>query len=504
MSKSRHERIADQIAGMIARAPSAPLLCARTLARMQGTSYLTVRKALHLLAAKGLVRVNHGARTVPAGAQDPFISGSSKHRLYERISRDIREGVYPAGAAIPKLEFYVHAYRTSKTTVSDVLLRLERERLLHHQGRQWVAGPAPVRDGRHGDYRIVHLVVADPSSWAPLFYNAFLSSFITAFTAECGKQGMSVLPCCMHAEGAARSPLPAGIDAVCASARSMGERYAGSILFVNARETQEVGQWINRCAALDKPVVLFDFAGNGDAFRRSRLATRNARFFYRLHLDEPSAAACVLARLARAGHRTIGVPRYNDPRYAWMDRRIEILRRVASREYPGVKLLTVLQNERFLDIDYDLNRPMLYIGELLRPPASRCGRRQRRPGPRVVGMPSLSSLLDKGATAIIALNDRMAREYYLRLRECGVRVPRDVSMISFDNIPESLLVPVSTVDFGFGGLGYGAAHLFIGDLLMKADAEGNVPGRCVIIERGSVAGAADAFRKFPKAYSYIR
>lgn len=51
-------------------------------------------------------------------------------------------------------------------------------------------------------------------------------------------------------------------------------------------------------------------------------------------------------------------------------------------------------------------------------------------------------------TAIIALNDRIAIGAINRLREAGVRVPQEVSVIGYDNIPvaEHFFPPLTTVD----------------------------------------------------------
>ena len=94
---------------------------------------------------------------------------------------------------------------------------------------------------------------------------------------------------------------------------------------------------------------------------------------------------------------------------------------------------------------------------------------------------------DRGATALLSLSDRLSREYFSWCKALDVRVPDELSIISFDNTPESVFFPVSTIDFGLAHLGYCAAHLFIGDMAIRADANGAIPGRCTLVDRGSVA-----------------
>jgi DNA-binding LacI/PurR family transcriptional regulator len=67
--------------------------------------------------------------------------------------------------------------------------------------------------------------------------------------------------------------------------------------------------------------------------------------------------------------------------------------------------------------------------------------------------PTPSALLDDlGVTAILAPNDYFAHQYYHWLRAAGLRLPEDVSLLSFDNNRYSLPFSISSIDFGFGDL----------------------------------------------------
>jgi DNA-binding LacI/PurR family transcriptional regulator len=90
----------------------------------------------------------------------------------------------------------------------------------------------------------------------------------------------------------------------------------------------------------------------------------------------------------------------------------------------------------------------------------------------------------------MAMNDLMAREYYFWLKFLDIRIGKQVSLVSFDNLPDSVIYPVSTIDFGFARLGHCAAHIIVGDLPVKADRWGNIPGTCTLINRGSIGPAS--------------
>jgi DNA-binding LacI/PurR family transcriptional regulator len=59
-------------------------------------------------------------------------------------------------------------------------------------------------------------------------------------------------------------------------------------------------------------------------------------------------------------------------------------------------------------------------------------------------------------------------------------------VITFDNYPQFLCLPVTTVDFGFDHLGRAALHTILGDIPVRRDAHGNVPSRPFIVHWGSV------------------
>jgi DNA-binding LacI/PurR family transcriptional regulator len=105
--------------------------------------------------------------------------------------------------------------------------------------------------------------------------------------------------------------------------------------------------------------------------------------------------------------------------------------------------------------------------------------------------PSMTSLFDRGITALVGLSDFFTAEIYLWLRSAEILIPDFASLVSFDNIVGSHIFPVSSVDFGFAALGYQAAHLFVGDIPIRADRNGNVPAPCTLIDRGSIAPPPD-------------
>lgn len=102
-----------------------------------------------------------------------------------------------------------------------------------------------------------------------------------------------------------------------------------------------------------------------------------------------------------------------------------------------------------------------------------------------------ASHVDPTATAIVAGNDQMALGLIHAFSELGRRVPQDVSVVGFDDIPEAAhsLPPLTTVHQDFAEVGRRA----VAQLVARLD--GGQPGRVAPVEpwlvlRGSTAAPA--------------
>lgn len=94
-------------------------------------------------------------------------------------------------------------------------------------------------------------------------------------------------------------------------------------------------------------------------------------------------------------------------------------------------------------------------------------------------------------TAIFASNDQMALGLMHAIRAAGLEVPRDVSIIGFDDIPEAahFWPPLSTVRQDFAELGRRCVALLLGDLDPAApDYQGTIVPELIV--RGSTGAPA--------------
>jgi DNA-binding LacI/PurR family transcriptional regulator len=111
------------------------------------------------------------------------------------------------------------------------------------------------------------------------------------------------------------------------------------------------------------------------------------------------------------------------------------------------------------------------------------------------GYEAVKQLLIKGKqpTAFVVTDDLMAFGVIGALAEVGMRVPDDVSIISFNNVPLARFSspPLTSVDIGIYQLGYQAAQKLIEQIRNPSIASSNTLIATRIIERQSVKQIAE-------------
>jgi DNA-binding LacI/PurR family transcriptional regulator len=90
------------------------------------------------------------------------------------------------------------------------------------------------------------------------------------------------------------------------------------------------------------------------------------------------------------------------------------------------------------------------------------------------------------ATAFVAANDQMALGAMLALKEAGLRIPDDVSVVGMDDIPEAAYLdpPLTTVRNDFDGQGRAATHRLIA-LIENTEASSAVVAPPLLVVRKS-------------------
>jgi DNA-binding LacI/PurR family transcriptional regulator len=384
------------------------------------------------------------------------------------------------GDRLPKFDAFRISHRVAKTTVSQAVRLLSAENRVHKRGKYWIIGPAarnprkPVA-GASDQQPILLFFMRNEYDWTVFFNDAFTMPFSQAFRSEVERFGVRIT---LVIFDSGTDAVPHTLEQVRALIKQWDDRYRGAILSDIWPRKLPLRQWLVTLSDEGrKPVIYFDSVNRASGFSRDTLSIPR---FYRMFFDETVAARRVLEHLYNLGHRTIGFPTFGPARHTWALARLALLRKQAEH-FPGCRIETAHLSEPFWDrmrahsgfyrIWYLIRRIRRYVSS--------------RRSSSLAHTPSIKSLIDARATALIAMNDRMGMQYLWWASAAGVNVPRDLSIIGFDNIPESEMIGLTSVDFGFSRLGYLAAHVLIGDFEVKAERNGDLPSLCSVAVRDS-------------------
>jgi DNA-binding LacI/PurR family transcriptional regulator len=502
-----HRTIGEQLLADIAdnRFPELPSI--QQLMRHYQVGCTTMWKAVRYCADKGALDVQKGKKIRLRGTQQY----SSWDLLYRQLQLRIADGSFRPGRPLPKYAYLQREFRVSADTVVAALNRAARDGLIYKSGKQWLVG-APRRHAAGGHVqrtRIVMVLIANRLNWFELNENSFVRPFTSALLGEFRDAGVHVQLAIQRLDSRVAS-VPTGMQETLAFIRGLGEMYAGVLAYLQSPE-RTVGKWVNALCRFRKPVVVFDNSNSLAALTRRNIDA--GEFYYRCFFNEPTAIALAIDTLRELGHRRIGMF-YTAGNVAWMRRRIDMIERTAARIAPEMTFFRACLEDAFGVFDDDRSRRSRrlddphdidsFLMKLTSPGSSlRDDRPFRRKDPpqRAVWEKtrSLRELLQTHqTTAWIAPNDFYERKIYAWATYVGLRVPEDISIISFDNASDSYLFPLASIDPGFAYLGYLAAHALIGDITVPADAGGHIAGQCRLVDRGSLGSPCRALPGLPR------
>ena len=475
------------------------------LCRDMGVSVRTIRAAVRELARQGRLRCSQGRRITVIGRKDSAAPAddhtAAGNRLFALIRARIQAGDYRVNEPLPKSAYFSIEEHVSPNTVSLAFARLRRDGLIYKKGKRWFAGKQPrMKDPAGRDRRRGTVLLITPPTWE--MRNFLMSAFLVPFSNPLVHELRShdiLLQLVFFEKGdrsqnAAEEVYPSGVEEIEALVRSLDDGYMGALLYCGWGIPECATAVIRALMNFGKPVIDFDPTDKHQALAKEVVSWGKKRF-YHSRFDEISAVRAALQSLADHGHRIVGLPVYTSvDYYDWVSRRVSLIEKCARQCTPEITIIREEQKEKFWRIEMPFD-PAHHAEALHKAfdgsaaPSPLLGVDQRRSLRNLLlnNTPSIVNLLNtKGLTAILALNDAVAREIHLWLKYVGMRVPEEISLISFDNSVELYHLPVSTVDFGFSRLGYQVAHFFINDIPISAGPGGDMPGICTVFDKGSI------------------
>jgi DNA-binding LacI/PurR family transcriptional regulator len=449
--KSLPALIAERMRRDFGDSPQPRLPSRRELSRRYGVAQMTITRAARRLRNEGFLRMGQGRRMSLAG-EPCSLPTPSPLRAGERLAMELMEhiesGVLRDGDMLPKISYLALKNHVSNKTVSRAYRHLERRGVVTRNGKRRVVGTPPRGSSRRlTDTPPVILLLGEGEfSWRGLFVPR-TEGFCRTFSTEADRRGIQLLPVCSTVREPEYGYFAQGEAEIRTLIQTLGDRYQGSLILNTRGEMPDVDRWMDLLSRMGKPVVWFD--RHGESFRLP-----GPRVFH-CYFSERRAVELAARYLVESGHRTIG---YVNSGQDWMQHRETLLRCGLEALSPDVALVRLKVTTRY---------PAL--------------RRHH-----VTAYPGLS--------AIVAPNDHDARHIYYSLRGAGLRIPDDLSLLSFDNYPELIPLPVSTIDFGFDHLGYCSFHLILRDLPIRTDSANGVATRPRLVRRGSVASVPSPVR----------
>ncbi len=514
---------AKKIASRIEHTKHSVLPPAKKLAEELGVSYSSVLKALVILENRGIVRCRRGKPTEILKTYNLNLSEieppSAASKLAQKLWQRIASGHYQTGVPFPSSSYLTREFRVSSHTLQEAFAQLETQKRIHREGTRWVVGPEIVTENvACGDSRSAPtIVVVLPGTlrYWQFYSHPHFQQFVTIWNIELQKSGFRQHLVIANLDQKQPSFATTGIDNAERLIRDLGENYRGALVNISG-DTENLGMWLRVLCKFDAPVVYYDSTGQGGEFVRGKDGLTDS--FFRLYFDEYEAIRLALQTFADQGHRTVGFPniarhmvpawhsqygRFRDkagssqdrPTTAdgktyWTSRRIEYASSTAALLKPSIDVRSAMHSESFWAFGMKGNeRPFSErVATSLNVNSDVRIHNVRNASQALLqGTPSLVSLLREGVTAILALNDAMALDYHEWFRAVGIEIPDKISLMSFDNRSESVVAPISTIDFGFYRLGFLAAHLFLRDMPIRTDHRGWLRGHCSFIDRGSVS-----------------
>jgi DNA-binding LacI/PurR family transcriptional regulator/DNA-binding transcriptional regulator YhcF (GntR family) len=465
------------------------------LAERYSTSPKTVQRALEHLQNEGYV-VRTSLKRAYLLREPGCIAPSSlrpKNKAHHRFAGMLRDkilsGQYRSGMQLPKVAYFVESCGISTHTVIKAIKQLAAEGLLHKDGIKWIIGKPLHRIDSHSiessyyrDNPVVTVIAENPNKFTLACEGNFFSDFTSTFLNELAMHSAETVVCYQD-PSLEEFGFVAGFDRIIEHIRSLDSRHIGTLcLFSEGKYPPGFYEALLRGGS---PVL--DFSTRPIKKPELNTITSHQRF-YQCVFDEEDAVRKALTMLHTSGHRRIGMLNpYSgeDASPKWPARRIKLTQKFAADYDPALQCFVADQKEElFRDSLYsDLFRPFGFTnpGKNMLTPQVTVGR-------AIENSPSLDFLLNTcHVTALFAMNDYFARDYFFWLTLTGIRIPEDISIVSIDNASSAEAVGLTSIDPGLDYAGHQAAHLLLGTIAPPTARPAWIKSRPWLVRRKSVA-----------------
>ncbi len=447
---------------------------ARELSQKFGISESVISSAAHILREKGVISFSRGRPMIIVARMRP--AEIDRHSADEEVAGELRKKIYSGewqtGRHFPKVLALTNEFRVSNTTLLAAFDRLRKEKLIHKSGRSWVVGPpepqhrkANVKTATDGP--IIIILQTDFKNLESLANSERTRLFYTEFEHEVVRYGIQLRHHFTMEDGIPPTPSSAGKEGIRELFAKQGNRILGTLLVDSRRTLPNLSDWFDFMLSYHRPVVWFDYLD--DTETQTPLSSQ----FTRCHFHEEAGIETAIDSLASLDHREVAYILGGTDEEGWRRERGESLVKHAQRRGMKVHVVEASGSD-------PLPASMKKLAHRFEPGGDLVNRWK----PADYYLPVIGRAMDyRNVTAWIAPRDQTAYHLFWWMQAAGLNVPEDLSLISFDNRNAR---GVSSVDFGFGYLGYAAFHSIFGIINLRRSRGGNIPNRPFLLDRGTI------------------
>ncbi len=456
------------------------------------------------------IRITRDSRENPGST----ISLPSADRLHKIIRNGISSGKYTVGERLPKRDHFVLDYAVSSHTVTKALKKLAADDLIYRKGKSWIVGrPVKTRIKSPRDLPVIVTIQNNSNTWQS-FRNERTGSFVDRFAGEANRFGFRLQPFFVTGTNPANLQPYGNINALNEFIGNLDHLYFGSIIIGDPEKYINFRGLVYSLTLLKRPVAWFD------KVHRTPIPSDISPYYYHFHFSESRLATAAIKHLADHGHTKVC---YVDIAEAeWSFRRVKLLQEFAN-EF-GIELINFMDvyarykskdpdeflsefQSRLPHTDDRFRKAATFVaseyGHTVDPNAAFHSSAQTDIARFFQDEPPMDiseygklrgarellvTLYDDRSTAIIFPRDRAARGYFHTLDHMSLRIPNDISVLSFDNQYDSTTFPANSVDIGAELLGYQAFHALSGITPVTRNCrDGSISAVPKVVDRGSVS-----------------
>jgi len=456
MSKNAIEKARKYLQKEISRAQQSKtwkLPPLSTMTEQAGVSRTTMSKAVKERVQRGELKTHYKWGTllpdfVPPPKPQKQAAGSKWQKISRTIQQSIYNGDYPVGTVLPSQKELCHSFKAHHSTVAKALNELQQKKLLSPYHRSYKVTQQKVEKKAHSVVLIYRTNIAVGSS---LFKGDFQTQFYNYFNSECRNRELSIQGFLLKYEGKRLTPVYSSYGDIAKSVKTGSS--LGFVILSTGIYTPHLKQVTSIIGSFGAPIAIIDETASV-TLADTGLPASQVRIF-RLAKNR-TAGEEVMRYLLSQGHTKIAFAtlykneNFSRERLSGCQNIIEksgstvqlvhTLNRNMSVQDRSLNLMlqTKSEHEQFyeaLNSFKNSNTKILkQMYAAVTAQTGAVGRLISENERRIAAESLVKDLLKiKELTALICIEDELAHFMRIGLNNAGIKIPEDLSVISFDD-----------------------------------------------------------------------